>query len=94
MKRWNIKERFHVDAVPSEENHCPRELLGPLLQSSDEILLFRDPQQTLHLVLVSGRQLLQPIDAFVDVGQRQQIQQSVEWRQYPGQEPVADEIAP
>ena len=80
MERRNIKERVHVDAVPSEENHCPRKLLSALLQSSDEILLFRDLHQTLHLILISGRQILQPIDALVDVRQRQQIQQSVEWR--------------
>src|ERR1700730_3692398 len=94
MECRHIKERLHIDAVPSEENHCPRELLGPFLQSSNEILLFRDLHQALHLVLISERQIFQPIDALVDVGQREQIEQNVKWRQHPGREPVADEIAP
>src|SRR5262245_18031854 len=34
------------------------------------------------------------MDAFVDVRQRQQIQQSIEWGQDPGPESIADEIAP
>src|ERR1700681_3239892 len=76
----NIQERVDADAVPAEENHRPWKLLRPLLQLSDEILLFRDLNQTPHLVLMGGRQILQPVDALVDVRQRQEIQQSVEWR--------------
>src|SRR5262249_61924268 len=44
--------------------------------------------------LTGGSKTIEPIDAFVDVGQRQQIQEDVEWRQDPGRETVADEITP
>jgi hypothetical protein len=94
MERRNIQERVHIDAVPSKENHRTRKLLRPVLQLSDEILLFRDLDQACHFVLIGGRQILQPIDALIDIGQRQEIQQRVEWRQYPGWEPVANEITP
>ena len=49
--------------------------------------------RSLHLVLIGGRQILEPIDALVDVGQRQQVEQDVERRQHPGEEAVADEVA-
>src|SRR4029077_2856419 len=93
MKRWNVQDGLHIDAVPSEENHCPRKLLGSLLQLSDKILLFCNLNQAFHLFLIGGRQISQPIDALIDVRQRQQIQECIEWRQDPRPEPVADEIA-
>jgi hypothetical protein len=39
-----------------------------------------------------GRQIFKPIDALVDVGQRQQIEQAIEGRHDPGEKAVADEI--
>src|SRR5262245_26936401 len=94
MKRRNIQDCVDVDAIPPEENHRSRKFFSAFLQLTDKVLVFRDRYQALYLVLVRGRQILQPIDAFVDVRQRQQIQQNIEWGQKPGPEPVANEIAP
>src|SRR5262245_39086390 len=94
VKRRNVQKRMHIDAVPSEKDHCSRKLFSSLLQSGDKILLFCDFKQPFHLVLIRGWQIFQPIDAFVDVGQRQQIQQGIEWGKNPSPESVADEITP
>src|SRR5262245_5608043 len=78
MKRRNIHDRVHADAIPSEENHRSRKFLRALLQLSDEVMIFRDCYQALYLLLVRGRQILEPIDAFIDVRERQQIEQNID----------------
>ena len=94
MERWDIEEGVLVDAVPAEENHRTRIFLRRLFQLPDKIRVSRSLDQALHLVLIGGRQIAELIDAFIDVGQRQQIQEDVERRQDPGRKTVADEIAP
>src|SRR5262245_17938108 len=94
MKRRNIQDCVDVDAIRSKKDHCSRKFISAFLQLTDKVLVFRDRYQALHLVLIRGRQILQPIDAFVDVRQRQQIQQNIERRQKPGPKSVANEIAP
>ncbi len=94
MEGRHIQECFLVNAVPAEEHHRPRILLRRFLQLRDEIGLVGGLDQALHLVLIVRRQILEPVNALVDIRQRQQIKQRVERRQQPGRKSIADEIAP
>src|SRR6201996_6711461 len=93
MKLRNIEERLPVDAVPPEEHHGTRKLFCGFFQPGDEIHVVGDLNETLHFVGVIGRQIVEPINALVHVGQRQQIQERIEGRQDPGRKSIADEIA-
>src|SRR5262245_46324916 len=88
MERRDIEKGVLVDAVPAEENHRTWIFLRRLFELPDKIRVPRSLDQALQLVLIGGRQIAEPIDAFVDVGQRQQIQEDVEWRKDPGRKAV------
>ena len=94
MERRDIEEGVLVNAVPAEENHRTWIFLCRLFQLPDKIRVSRSLDQALHLVLIGDWHIAEPINAFIEVGQRQQIQEDVEWRQDSGRKTVADEIAP
>src|SRR5262249_3103268 len=42
---------------------------------------------------LSGRQVSKPIDAPVDVRQRDKVQENIDWRQRPGRKTITEEVA-
>ena len=63
-----------LNAVAAPKKHRAFVLFCPLLEPATEVDLVRDADQAPHLVLMIGWQILQAIDAFVGVRQREQVE--------------------
>jgi hypothetical protein len=87
-----MSESVDVDAVPLPENHGARVRFGTFIEARDEVLPLGTFDQPLHLIAMIARQLLKAVNPFVDMGQRQQVEQRIERRQQPKQHVVAEEI--
>ena len=88
MKLGDARERLDIRAVPLEKEHAAHLGRGGLLQLTDEILSARRLDQARDLALMSLRQVREPIDALVDVGQREQVQENVDRGQQPDRNPL------
>src|SRR6516162_1546396 len=64
MERRDVEEGVLIESVPAEENHRTWIFLRRLFQLPDKIRISRGLDQALHLILIGGRQIAEPIDAF------------------------------
>src|SRR5262249_28735561 len=78
VEGWDLDESVDVEAVPLEEDHGAGQLLDMLLEATLDIPLPRRFDHAPDFLLVSGGQVLQPIDPLVEVGQRQDVHGDVE----------------
>ena len=94
VERRDVHEAVHVGPVPLQEDHAAIVVLGPFFQFGDEVFLVGGVNQALDLGLVRRGQIFQLVNALVDIGKRQEVQHGVGWGQQPGNQPIAEEVAP
>src|SRR5471032_1912240 len=80
------------DAIIAPKDQCAFVLFRPLLDPANEIGVNRPLDQTVDFILVARRHVLKAIDALVDVGQREDIQENVDRREHPKKDAIAEKI--
>src|SRR3984893_2100135 len=89
----DVHNCFGLDAIVAPQDNRAFVLFRPLLDLADEIGVVRGLDQALDFVLMARRHVLEAINALVEVGQREQIQQNIDGRQHPEKDTIAEEIA-